>query len=157
MRIPNMTLLAKMLIPPTVRGSLLVRFAYLLSIPFGKTIVALDKNAKETERRLKANGQVCKLKALLNDLYDQRDRRITITDAEPLEPVVVYQRTNGRRVQAYGRNSDNRLTVPTRGLTIAGYAFCVNIPAELESIKDSIQATTDKYRLATKKAQIKTT
>jgi len=168
MRIPNLSKLSTMLIPPILRSDLLVRYASLLSVPFGSAVTGLDKQSIEVRNRLRRNGQVCKLRALLNDMFDKQERRITITDGVSNAGVIVFSRSaNIEQRSVYSReknetdSTESRFVIKkvfARGTSAKGVDFYVNIPADIdtEQTRINIESVVNNYRLATKTFKIQT-
>jgi hypothetical protein len=108
--------------------------------------------------RLQHTGQVCYLRAVLNDTYDTDQRRITIGDGILPTITLVYWREAERLVGVPTRESGSALVVGIRGTAVGGgYDFTVNVPAEIyadNTMVTQITATINEYKLVSKQFQI---
>ena len=109
--------------------------------------------------RLEHNGQVCHLRAVVNDLFDAGHRRITITDFEnnPVEGKKVFLREVEPKTIIHGREKMTPLTINRRGFVgVSGCDFVVNVPRELkESINEQrLKAVVNMYKLVSKRYTI---
>ena len=104
------------------------------------------------------NGQVCRLRGLLNDLFDPVDRRITVTEeVSNVGDIVLHRREVQRAVRLPARGSGRMVVLNRRGYGgVSGYDFWVNIPVALldEIDTDRVRAVVDSYKLASKRYQI---
>ncbi|AZA90911.1 Uncharacterised protein [Chryseobacterium nakagawai] len=98
--------------------------------------------------KVKHNGQVCKLRKILNDTFDYQ-RRIRIVDGLLKKPVYIY--TDGEhkpkwigKMFIYTDEETDRTKID----------FTVVIPAELKNYKIEIKALVDFYKLASKRYKI---
>lgn len=112
----------------------------------------------EKNYRLTHNGQVCYLRAVLNDTFDQTLRRITITETvEERKANQVYMRECDRPVFAHPRTSGRAWIINRRGYDgIAGYDFWINLPFTLQKEIDikRLTAIVNNYKLASKRYAI---
>ena len=91
----NFKRLALLLLPTFWRRPLFAAMAYAAVSPLQYLHTRFILWKRESDYRLEHNGQVCYLRALLNDKFDPIDRRITIT--ESVENVASSPCTNARR------------------------------------------------------------
>lgn len=110
----------------------------------------------DAEYRLTHGGQVCHLRAVLNDAFDPELRRIRVEDAEGAGAVVfLYERRLDRPAFVPWRSSGDALMVDARGMGGAsgGADFTVRLPAGLARLREDarLKALTDRYRLASKR------
>lgn len=99
-------------------------------------------------KKINHNGQVCKLRKILNDTFDYQ-RRIKIVDGVLKKPVYIY--TDGEhkpkwigKFFIYTDEETDRTKVD----------FTVIIPAELKNYRIEIKALVDFYKLASKRYKI---
>ena len=124
---------------------------------------------RESDYRLEHNGQVCYLRALLNDKFDPIDRRITITETvENVGFITLHKREEDAEVLVPRRGSGRILILNRRGYGgtlirtrrvyggVSGYDFWVNIPLALYDKLDitQVRAVVDAYKLASKRFSI---
>lgn len=76
----NFKRLALLLLPTFWRRPLFAAMAYAAVSPLQYLHTRFILWKRESDYRLEHNGQVCYLRALLNDKFDPIDRRITITE-----------------------------------------------------------------------------
>ncbi len=101
--------------------------------------------------RLEHNGQVCRLRAILNDTFDIGPRRITIDDdeSESLLGTLIYTRETGRHLLL--PMTDTGIIINRRGYSGASdIGFWVTVPRELLRTIDEnmLSAIVNTYRLA---------
>lgn len=114
---------------------------------------------KATNYRLSHNGQVCYLRAVLNDAFDPTQRRITLSDvAGTHEPFLLYWRSENNAKRIYRRDQSKEMILNRRGFGgTDSFDFVINIPNELNLSADDItrlKALTDTYKLVSKRYQI---
>ena len=76
----NIKRFALLLLPTFWRKPLLATLAYAMVSPLGYLHTRFVLFRRDTVYRLTHNGQVCYLRAVLNDQFDPIERRITITE-----------------------------------------------------------------------------
>lgn len=156
----NVKRLALLTLPTAWRKPLMGAIVYAIVTPIGRLVAELVAWRGEQDYRLRHNGQVCKLRAVLNDEADPGERRITIEDAESTEGEtanLIYRREEGRWVMLPERSNGGAVTVNRRGYGgVSGYDFWVNIPEELRATTDEsrLRAIINKYKLASKRYAI---
>ena len=101
------------------------------------------------------NGQVCHLRAVLNDTFDQTERRITVDDED----------SGGLRgARLFTRDMDRHILLPVRGGKafiinrrgyggVSGFDFWVSVPYALMGKIDEtrLAAVVSTYKLASKR------
>ncbi len=146
----NFDKLVVMLLPTFLRKPRMIAFLSLFSGELTKLHNAwlVKKTADETW--LNHNSQVCKLRKILNDEFDDLQRRIKITDGQLYERKYVY--TLGEKKPVYGKvflrqNSD---------YADSGFDFYVIVPMDLniEQNKYKLEALINRYKLASKRDKI---
>lgn len=110
----------------------------------------------DKDYRLSHNGQVCHLRAVLNDMFDQTERRITVDDEDS---------GNQRGARLFTRDMDRHILVPLRAAGnafiinrrgyggVSGFDFWVSIPYALMGKIDEtrLAAVVSTYKLASKR------
>lgn len=108
--------------------------------------------------RLTHNGQVCYLRAVLNDQFDPVERRIAISDNTGYTDLLtLYQRDEDRSTHLPLREADKAdVTFYRRGSDANGYDFWINIPIALIDTVDTarLNAIVALYKLASKRFSI---
>ncbi|MDR3287051.1 MAG: hypothetical protein LBT27_06385 [Prevotellaceae bacterium] len=143
------------LLPTFLRKPFVCAFMYSTVQPVMSVKFAFDDYRTATNYRLNHNGQVCYLRAVLNDYFDPILRRITIGDAENnLETMIIYLRETENFKIVPKRPS--ALILNKRGFGgVNSFDFTINVPAELMQENDRITAITNIYKLASKRYSIK--
>lgn len=151
----NVRRLAVMLLPTWLRGAVAVGLVYGGVAPLGRLLGTVRRLREDAWYRLEHNGQVCKLRGLLNDEFDARGRRIRIVDGasegEGAAEGTVWQRAVGRwkilgsevlRVRGFGG--------------VNGFDFYVEIGEELRGRVDELRlrAIVNMYKPAGKRYAI---
>lgn len=154
----NFKRLALLLLPTFLRRPLLAAFAYAFVSPLQYLHTRFILWKRESDYRLEHNGQVCYLRALLNDKFDPIERRITITETvENVGFINMHKREEDSAVLVPCRESGQILILNRRGYGGAsGYDFWVNLPLVLYDKVDIMQvrAVVNTYKLASKRFSI---
>lgn len=87
----NYNILVRWLTPVALRRALSPAWMGVLTWPVVRLYQAFRRNRSANMYRLQITGQVCFLEKMLNDRYDQTDRRIYIDDAIDRPPLYLYQ------------------------------------------------------------------
>lgn len=95
------------------------------------------------------NSQVCYLRKMLNDRFDNEQRRITIEQSPQVEHLMIYRDEEDRPVMLGTR------LLPREDIVLYSSEFTVNIPDSLADREDEIQANINYYKLATRSNIIK--
>lgn len=147
--------LALSLLPQRLRQCTLAAYCYCLVTPVSGLHARFMKNRKDVHYRLHHNGQVCYLRAVVNDSFDPISRRIIITDAVALSSMIIYARSVGRWKLIPRRNTGEALILNRRGFDgITGYDFVVQIPAELNLTTNDekrMRSIINTYKIASKR------
>ena len=94
----NIRRLALLLLPTFWRRPLFGAFAFALVTPVSHLHMRFIQYRQRTGYRLRHNGQVCYLRAVLNDEFDPELRRITLSDSDKADfGTVVYRRAARRQ------------------------------------------------------------
>lgn len=152
----NFARLAVLLLPTMLRKPALVEF--LRSIFSQLELIPFLNFRGTTNYRLTHNGQVCYLRAVLNDTFDVELRRIEIGEGMETVMPIIYWREVERLVGVPPRGTDG-LIVGWRGTTAGGsFDFTVRVPTEIFSDNETIikmTAVIREYKLASKQFIIK--
>lgn len=155
----NMKRLALLTLPTWLRRPLAGALLYAGVSPLGRLLQELRTYRNATSYRLRHNGQVCKLRGVLNDEFDPEQRRIKIEDsdsAESGEAARVWQRETWRWVMVPRRGSGATIIHREGFGGTSGYDFWVTVPAELrtEETETRLRVTVNMYKLAGKRYAI---
>lgn len=154
----NFKRLALLLLPTFWRKPLIAAVTYAAVLPLNYLHTRFVLFQRSTDYRITHNGQVCRLRAVLNDQFDPVERRIDITeDVESIGPLILRERSEERAVLVSMRESGDGIIVSRRGFEGANaYDFWVNIPLSLSDKVDTVRlrAIVDQYKLASKRFSI---
>lgn len=153
----NFKRLALLLLPTFLRRPMMASLTYAVITPLGYIHTNFLQFCNDAAYRLNHNGQVCYLRAALNDTFDPELRRITVTDtAQNIGVMLVFQRDEDRPILVPLRDSGAVLLVNRRGFGGAsGYDFVVNIPLALRGLDEArLTAVVNTYKLASKRFAI---
>ena len=153
----NIRQLGLLLLPTFLRQPLMASLLYAALTPLAQLHMRLTLFRRETAYRLDHNGQVCHLRAVLNDTFDPDLRRITVTDtAQSAGVLLVRLRAQAQAVRIPRRHAAAPLAVNRRGFGGAsGYEFVVNLPLALRGSAESrLTAVANTYKLASKRFAI---
>lgn len=151
----NIKRLALLVLPTWLRRKLVGTLMYSGVVPLGRLIGELRTFRETTTYRLTHNGQVCKLRGVLNDKFDPTHRRIKIEDGGETE-------WSGSTI--WQREQERWLMIPRRGLGATtmhrngfggsgGYDFWVVVPYGLldDNGEARLRALINMYKLASKR------
>lgn len=153
----NIKQLGLLLLPTFLRQPLMASLLYAALTPLGYLHTRFMLFRQDAAYRLGHNGQVCHLRAVLNDTFDPELRRITVTDtAQNIGVLFVHLREKGQAVLVPQRETGTTLLVNRRGFGgVSGYDFVVNIPLALRGLDESrLKAVVNTYKLASKRFAI---
>ena len=147
--------LALSLIPQRLRDVALAAYSYSLTTPISGLHVRFMNFRQNVHYRLHHNGQVCYLRAVVNDSFDPISRRIIITDAIALSSMIIYARSVGRWQLLPRRDTGEALVLNRRGFDgINGYDFIVQVPADITLTADDekrMRSIINQYKIASKR------
>lgn len=155
----NIKRLALLVLPTWLRRPLVGALIYAGVTPLVRLAQELRKYRSTTRYRLRHNGQVCKLRGVLNDEFDPTLRRITIEDRDSttmIEASIIYRREVAHWVMVPHRNS-GAVLIHREGFSgTSGYDFWVNVPDELrtDATGTRMRAIINTYKLASKRYTI---
>ena len=143
--------LVVMLLPTFLRKNIVIGFLNSMIFPLFSLKTAFDNCRQSVNYRLYHNGQVCYLRAVVNDFFDPADRRITITDyAGSVSSTIIHLREEDNFKIIPER--PNAMIINHRGFSgISNYDFVVNVPVSLSSQNDRIIAVVNIYKLVSKR------
>ena len=146
--------LALLLLPTLLRRSGIYGVILAAVAPLSALHALFMQFRERTNYRLTHNGQVCYLRAALNDMFDPLERRIRIDDeVEGFGVLIVYTPENDRPIFTPVRAAGIGIMVNRRGFAgVSTSDFAVNIPRILFNIDPAhIKAMVDTYKLASKR------
>lgn len=147
--------LGLLLLPTFLRQPILSAIVNAMVSPIGYLHTSLTTFRNESNYRLTHNGQVCYLRAVLNDMFDPLARRITIGDIPgDVDGFTLYQRSVGRAKSIPRRDPERLTVINRRGFGGANRCdFEIMIPAVLQANipASRINAVVNTYKLATKR------
>ncbi len=151
----NFKRLALMLLPTFLRRPVMACLSYATVAPVAHIHAELVRLRDENIYRLGHNGQVCRLRAALNDAFDISSRRITVDDkeSESMLGTQIFTRDQYRQILLPLRG-DGALVINRRGFSGAsGIDFWVTIPEELMATisENRLKAIVNTYKLASKR------
>lgn len=152
----NVKRLAMLLLPSFCRKPLIAAFAQ--SVVHGCNVIygSFIRWRQEKQYVLTHNGQVCYLRAVLNDQFDPIYRRITITDGwDDVSLLRLYCREADMSTLIKPRGAADGVMLYRRG-SVHGCDFWVNVPAVLFGRVDEerLTAIVSLYKLASKRFSI---
>lgn len=146
----NFNKLVVQLMPTFLRQPRMIAFISIFSAELTKLHNAWLIKKSQDETWLQHNSQVCKLRKILNDEFDDIERRIKITDGQLYDRQYVY--TLGEKRPVYGKvflrqHSD---------YADSGIDFFVIVPNDInvEQNKYMLEALINRYKLASKRYKI---
>lgn len=144
--------LAVLLLPMCLRKPGVAALCRAVTAPVGRLHTELMRFRDDMNYRMRHNGQTCKLRAVLNDCFDNNQRRIRIAEYYDgsVQGISLHKRETNLFVRIPHRTSGRKL-VYRRGYNGAlGYGFWIEIPSELHGIVSELElrAVADKYKLA---------
>lgn len=150
--------LALLLLPVLWRKPLIAGITFAVITPLNYLQALLMSFRTDTNYRLTHNGQVCYLRAVINDMFDPGLRRITIGDTDITEFTnIIHLRDLNLAKIVPARNSGNAVIINRRGFGGAsGFDFLINMPTELivEIDLNRLAAVVNMYKLASKRFAI---
>lgn len=144
--------LALLVMPVKLRRALLASFIYVM-VSQVQWVARLFRTFRaETDYRLAHNGQICHLRAVLNDKFDPISRRITIEDIASMPESLLHLRTTSLFLIAPYR--PDAIILHRRGFGgFDSYDFVIILPAAMRHTVNETQlrAVVDQYKLASKR------
>lgn len=148
--------LALLLLPTHYRRPLIAAFAQ--SMVQGVNIVYGNfmRWRQDKQYRLSHNGQVCHLRAVLNDAFDPVKRRILIEDqwSVSLSGQRIFKREEEHFILIPARITGRAFILNRRGFGgVNGFDFWITVPVDLYGLinETRLNAIVDTYKLASKR------
>lgn len=152
----DFTELTRQLLPVELRKKKMRAWLKALNKPVVLLYDLFLKFKSEILYELDHNGQVCRLRKVLNDKFDNVDRRIYIEDAPVKLPLYIHRRIEDKPVYIRRRSEATPVYIYRRSEITFGGTFIVFVPATLDFDIDEMKLLINKYRLAGKAYTIKT-
>ena len=153
----NIKRLGLLLLPTFLRRPLMASLLYAVLTPLGYLHTRFMLFRRDAAYRLGHNGQVCYLRAVLNDMFDPELRRLTVTDTALNSGMLfVYEREADRSLFVPLRKPDRMTLINRRGFGgISGFDFVINVPLALRGSDESrLMTMANTYKLASKRFAI---
>ena len=149
--------LAVILLPVRLRHSVLSAFMSVTMLPFLFIKRALKEFADQKAEELKITGQTCKLQKLLNDTFDNEQRRILVIDSSEIDLPMVYVFPRDADNVLFVSSKDNPVLIQARNNnTAVPTDFYVIVPKKLGLFDNvRLKALVNTYKLAAKRWLIK--
>lgn len=148
----DITKLAKMLLPTFWRKPRIIALVTILTMPLADLYSQFLDYKKATEYKMSFTPQVCQLERLLNDKYDNIQRRIYIENPVPVAIDYLYYKIENKPIYLY-RKSDNKPNFIYRQNTYndVNSDFTITIPLELQGLNEvELRALVNYYKLFSK-------
>lgn len=151
----DMKRLAVLLLPTALRQPRLTALAQVFVAPLSGLHRRLTDYRDAKDYRLRHNGQVCHLRAVLNDRFDPVLRRIRIDEEETSDVTLrLYLRSESRFTRIKSRGDAGQVVLYRRGFGgTGGLDFWVQLPTALQGTvsEAELRAVTNQYKLASKR------
>jgi hypothetical protein len=152
----NWVKLVKMLTPIVLRQNPLTCFIKAFTHPFIILHNDFISYSNRVNYHLQITPQVCYLEKALNDKYDLVHRRIFITDAPEYLPIILFRKSENKKLLIKRKTEGNPQVLYTKPETaLFGVDFIVNIPVGIVFDANELKAFLQVYKLATKTFKIK--
>lgn len=147
----NFDKLVVLLLPTFLRKSRIIAFLSLFSIQLTKLYNTWLVKKIEDEIWQNHNSQVCYLRKILNDEFDDLQRRITITDGQLYERQYIYT-LGEKKLKSLGKMYLRQAS----DYADTGIDFFVIIPADISIAQNKykLNAFINRYRLASKRYKV---
>ena len=143
--------LAVLHLPTFLRSASMVAWVQCLSAPMDDLQYSFVQNRSSNTYIMQHNGQVCYLRAALNDRFDNELRRIKIVDGNRYKRQYIY--TRGENKPKY---LGTMYLYERSDYSDTGVDFIVLVPKTLMYNDYEMRALIDLYRLASKRYKIQT-
>lgn len=138
-----------LILPTFLRFSRMIKWVNLQVFPLEKIHKSFLQNRTENIIKVTHNSQVCRLRKVLNDRFDNQQRRIYIDDANLKNPWYVY--TKGENKPQY---LGKKYIYQNSLINGIGVDFIVYVPAGLSGYEAELIAKINFYKLASKRFKI---
>lgn len=151
--------LSKLLTPTFLRSAKMLAWLRSITAPFDSgnqaIVYQFQQNRESNLYKLRHNGQVCYLRAALNDRFDPSERRIYIDDGNSYKRVYLYTRAEDKPKHLYTRGEKKPMYLYERtDYSDTGVDFIVFVPSDLTYNDYEMKALIDFYKLASKRYKI---
>lgn len=153
----NLAELSKGLLPAMLRKKLLLALLNILIEPMQVLRGQLLSFIPEIESEFTVNGQICRLRGVLNDRFDPTARRIRITNAVRLQNQCLYLVAEEKPLYIYTTAENKSVTVYTRTdySNVEDFNVVMNGLVLTGTLRSEITLIVNKYKLPTKTYKIK--
>ena len=155
---------ANLITPPFLRKLKHVDWIRTWLNPLEDLSFRFKKIREDAIYRVTHNGQTYSLENVLNDEYDNFDRRIFIEDSFFIEPLYVYPEEDDRPVVVYDETQEGVVYVYDEAAFVASeFDFVIHLPIDLQPAGEQdlnnfliqLRGLVDFYKLASKRYEIK--
>lgn len=143
-------------LPHELRVDEVIAFVNILAGPFVSLYNRLIAFKDSVVYKLTITPQVCFLEKMLNDRYDNVERRIYIEDGISTDPLFLYTRAEEQPIWLYTKAENQPIYLRTKGeLGIFNFDFVVYVPSAIGAFNEpEMTALVEAYKLAGKKFKI---
>lgn len=152
----DMKRLVLLTLPTWLRRPVAAALLFAGVTPLARALQELRNFRTESRYRITHNGQVCKLRGVLNDECDPYLRRIRVEDYSKPSGMCVYERESRQWIMT-GRSAMESVRLERRGFAGSGqYDFRVEVPEVYadEGTMVRLRGKVDLYKLAGKRYEI---
>lgn len=146
-------------IPPFWRKSRLIAWIKALISPVQTLTDDFVQFKADKKYDVSFNGQVIYLEHLLNDRFDDTQRRIYITDSttQIIAPFV-YNKVEQKEIYIYNKSESTPFFLFGKNEYLTGTDFIVHVPTALltPSVEIILVALVKRYKIAGKRFEVKT-
>lgn len=135
------------LLPTFIRKQNLTDFLECLTSPLKRLYNLFLINRDSNLYRLDITSQVCKLEKMLNDRYDNIQRRIRITDGEFKDSKFLYMRAEAKPVYVHNASVRTMYLYQYDEYGFVDCDFIVSIPAGIVFNTTEVKSLLDSYKL----------
>jgi len=148
--------LVVLLLPTFLRKPKLVGYLRALIMPLDTIYYKWYNWRIDNIYKLEHTGQICYLRASLNDKFDAIERRIYITDGLEYDTFYIYTEAEDRTIWVHTESENKPIYLRTEAETAdTGLDFLVYVPVEIyKKRKDALTAHIEFYRVAGKRYKI---
>ncbi len=155
--------LANLLTPPFLRKVKLIDWLIVLLKPLEEVNVSFKSFRNDAIYQVTHNGQVFSLQKVLNDAYDNTERRIRIVDSFVVDPLYIYPEDDERPVYVYPEGQEPPYVYDDVVFEEIDVDFIVLLPSDFRPSNDEdrrileiqIRSLINYYKLASKRYVLK--
>jgi len=97
----------------------------------------------DVNNKMSYNSQVFSIQKMLNDRFDNDERRIRIAQTDVRQPLMLYKREEKKPVVL------GRKTIYRRDMIKSNISFTVTLPSSLQTFENRIKSNVDFHKLTT--------